>query len=148
MRPINCSDDNVNKINQVLDVVNGRAQVHTATANDVLGMATFFEQQLRSLLPKKHWRGARWIGCLCPTLPNSYRGSVRVTHVTLEARPSGSIYLIDAEMIETWPRRQPHGGTPEYVGRVYLTNKQSVLAVEIFCKRYSTYTPATNNQSE
>ncbi len=100
---IKITEQNLDAIQQALDAVNGRSLAHTYGAQDVLRLAQCAEAQLAKLkIATRARSGARLNATSGDKLPNSYKGRVNRTVVTL-TRGARDWFLTGACMIGAWP---------------------------------------------
>ena len=80
---ITINDENIPKLQEALDLVQGRAKQHVFSGQDVLILALRAEQQLLGLLPKKAAPGGKANARSGTALPNGYKYSRIVTRIEL-----------------------------------------------------------------
>lgn len=78
------------KLNAAIDVVQKRASARTITARDIQLDVERIEKALKKVLPKKHWKGAKFIADInAQTFPSSYNGTPESTKFALVRAASG-----------------------------------------------------------
>ena len=134
MKPIRITHDNEAVIQAALKEVNGNAKLHTYTDyHEVAAMATMVEQKLSRFLPKKAWKGAKWVETSGSAVSNAYSkkafGPRPATTLTLEYRASGW-FLVGIHKASVY---QDGGGD----GRLHLTRLQADEAVARFSSSFT-----------
>ena len=128
---ISISDENIPKIQEALDLVQGRAKQHVFTGRDVVILALRAEQQLLEMLPKTAAPGAKASARSGTALPNAYKYSRIVTRIEL-ARGAKDWCFVGASVESAFREAGRLGLT--------LTPAQADLAVARFRQNFSVET--------
>ena len=128
---ISISDENIPKIQEALDLVQGRAKQHVFTGRDVVILALRAEQQLLGMLPKTAAQGAKASARSGTALPNAYKYSRIVTRIEL-ARGAKDWCFVGASVESAFREAGRLGLT--------LTPAQADLAVARFRQNFSVET--------
>jgi len=128
MKPIKITLDNSAAIQAALNLVNGAATAHTASANSILKLAMLAESKLISLVgSKKNAPGAVANWSSGEALPNAYKYSRQISFITIERRAK-NWYLTRVSLVTAWRE----------AGKVslVLTHEQNVIAINKFTTQY------------
>ena len=128
---ISISDENIPKIQEALDLVQGRAKQHVFTGRDVVILALRAEQQLLEMLPKTAAPGAKASARSGTALPNAYKYSRIVTRIEL-SRGAKDWCFVGASVESAFREAGRLGLT--------LTPAQADLAVARFRQNFSVET--------
>ena len=128
---ISISDENIPKIQEALDLVQGRAKQHVFTGRDVVILALRAEQQLLGMLPKTAAPGAKASARSGTALANAYKYSRIVTRIEL-SRGAKDWCFVGASVESAFREAGRLGLT--------LTPAQADLAVARFRQNFSVET--------
>lgn len=130
MTKIKISKKNAEKIENLLNEINGRATAHTYTGyTQIENMANAAEKKLSELLLKKDFQGATWSETSGDKVANCYKGSRIATNVKLQ-RGSSAWFLVSVSGRTVWNE----GGGESCLT---LTAEQDAAAIIELRKQYT-----------